>query len=105
MRRAFLSGGADCGVLPEQLRRVLSDPVALSQCSAYLASLPLLEPVPFYDAAGAAKEVAESGDMTCAAVASPEAAVQYGLDIVASNIEDRADNQTRFVLVVREATR
>jgi prephenate dehydratase len=89
----------------EQLRRVLSHPVALSQCRAYLASLALLEPVAFYDTAGAAREIAARGDMTWAAVASQEAAVHYGLEIVARNIEDRADNQTRFVLVVREATR
>jgi prephenate dehydratase len=85
----------------EQLRRVLSHPVALNQCRRFLASMPLLVAVPFYDTAGAAKEVAASGDMTSAAVASLAAAAHYGLDVMARNIEDRSDNRTRFVLVAR----
>jgi prephenate dehydratase len=63
--------------------------------------MPLLEAVPFYDTAGAAKEVAASGDMTSAAIASVAAAAHYGLDVVTRNIEDSADNRTRFVLVAR----
>lgn len=85
----------------EQLRRVLSHPVALAQCRRFLAAMPLLEPVPFYDTAGAAKEVAARGDTTSAAVASEAAAGHYGLDIVARNIEDAADNRTRFAIVAR----
>jgi prephenate dehydratase len=85
----------------EQLRLALSHPVALSQCRRFLSTMPLLEAVPFYDTAGAAKEVAASGDMTSAAIASVAAAAHYGLDVVTRNIEDSADNRTRFVLVAR----
>ena len=84
---------------PEQLRRVLSHPVALNQCRAFLHAMPLIEPVPFYDTAGAAAEVAARGDRASAAVASQRAAACYGLDIIARNIEDRADNRTRFMVV------
>lgn len=84
---------------PEQLRRVLSHPVALSQCRAFLSAMPLLEPVPFYDTAGAAEEVAARGDCVYGAVASQRAAAHYGLDIIARNIEDRPDNRTRFMIV------
>jgi prephenate dehydratase len=86
---------------PEQLRRVLSHPVALGQCRRFLAAMPLLEAVPFYDTAGAAEEVAARGDRTSAAVASQRAAAHYELDIIARNIEDRADNHTRFMIVAR----
>lgn len=86
---------------PEQIRRVLSHPVALTQCREFLAGMPLLEPVPFYDTAGAAQEVSGLGEPTNAAVASRRAAVHYELDILAENIEDRTDNRTRFMIVVR----
>jgi prephenate dehydratase len=64
--------------------------------------MPLLEPVPYYDTAGAAQEVAVRGDTTTAAVASQRAAAHYQLDIIARNIEDRADNRTRFIVVARD---
>ena len=88
---------------PEQLRRVLSHPVALNQCRTFLGGLPMLQPVAFYDTAGAAEEVAMRQDRTAAAVASVRAAARYDLAIIARNIEDRADNRTRF-MVVKAAT-
>lgn len=89
------------GVQQEQLRTVLSHPVALNQCRRFFAQSPGLEAVPFYDTAGAARDVAARADVTTAAVASRAAAARYGLDILASGIEDRPDNQTRFFLVAR----
>jgi prephenate dehydratase len=56
------------------------------------------------DTAGAAREVAEAGDPTQAAIAPRLAAEVYGLDILAENIEDAAHNTTRFVIMSREAT-
>jgi prephenate dehydratase len=92
---------APAGARPERIRRVLSHPVALAQCREFLAGMPLLEAVPFYDTAGAAREVSGLGERTNAAVASHRAAARYGLDILAENIEDRTDNRTRFMIVVR----
>ncbi|MGH7463646.1 MAG: prephenate dehydratase [Longimicrobiales bacterium] len=89
------------GVQQEQLRTVLSHPVALNQCRRFFAQSPGLEAVPFYDTAGAARDVAARADVTAAAVASRAAAARYGLDILAASIEDRPDNQTRFFLVAR----
>src|SRR5690606_38913643 len=54
-----------------------------------------------YDTAGAARDVARAGDPTVAAIAGRSAAERYGLEILASNIEDRPDNQTRFLVVAR----
>ena len=45
------------GVKLQEVRRVMSHPVALSQCRRFLASHPELEVIPFYDTAGSVKHV------------------------------------------------
>ena len=51
------------------------------------------------DTAGAAREVAEWNDPQKAALAPLLAAQIYGLDVLASNVEDEAHNTTRFVVL------
>ena len=80
--------------------RVLSHPVALAQCTRTLRSMTGVEAVAVYDTAGAAKEVADRGDPTRAAIAGRGAADRYGLVVLAADIEDRHDNQTRFLAVL-----
>lgn len=87
------------GTSLSQIQRVLSHPVALMQCTRLLRSIPQAEAVAVYDTAGAAKEVAEIGEHGNAAIAAARAATRYGLDILIQNIEDRPDNQTRFLVV------
>ncbi len=89
------------GATPETLRAVASHPVALAQCRAFLARHPHLEARTASDTAGAAKAVAERGDAHVAAIASRGAARRYGLAVLATGIEDRDDNQTRFVAIAR----
>jgi chorismate mutase / prephenate dehydratase len=79
------------------LSRILSHPQGLEQCSQFLRSLPSAVPTPYFDTAGAMQAVAESGDPTVAAIASPEAAVAYGLVVLRRGINDLDDNFTRFV--------
>ncbi len=55
------------------------------------------------DTAGAAREVAELGEVSEAAIAPLMAAEVYGLDVLAENIEDAAHNTTRFVIMGRES--
>ncbi|HYU00871.1 MAG TPA: prephenate dehydratase [Gemmatimonadales bacterium] len=86
------------------LRRVLSHPVALAQCERFLRELVGVEVVAFYDTAGAAAEVARRKDASLGAVAGVLAARRYGLDVLAERIEDEPHNQTRFLLVARDAT-
>ena len=52
--------------------------------------------------AEAARLVAEEADGRSAAVAPALAAKIYGLDVLASDIEDHPENETRFVLVGRD---
>ncbi|MEM8553141.1 MAG: prephenate dehydratase domain-containing protein, partial [Pseudomonadota bacterium] len=54
------------------------------------------------DTAGAARRIAEAADRSQAAIASRLAAEIYGLDILASDIEDEEHNTTRFVVMARE---
>lgn len=82
------------------LARVLSHPVALAQCTRWLASRPGVQAIAVYDTAGAARDVAGRGDPTVAAIAGRGAAERYGLHILAADVEDRPDNQTRFLVVI-----
>jgi prephenate dehydratase len=54
------------------------------------------------DTAGAARQVAEWGDRTRAALAPRIAADIYGLDILAEDVEDEKHNTTRFVVLSAE---
>ena len=87
------------GANAENLRRVLSHPQALTQCSRFLASLESVELVAFVDTAAAAKEVSASGDAGQAAIASAEAGEIYGLTVLRDGIADQEENWTRFVVI------
>lgn len=86
------------------LRRVLSHPVALAQCTAFFRAHPDIEVVEVYDTAGAVRQVIESGSRTDAAIASRRTAGVYGGDVLAAPLEDDPENYTRF-LVIEAAVR
>ncbi len=85
----------------ETIKTVHSHTHALGQCRTVIRSLGLT-PVVEADTAGAARMVAEEGDLTKAAIASKLAAEIYGLRILKSGIEDAAHNTTRFLLLAPE---
>ena len=89
------------GTSIEQVTTVLSHPIALAQCGRFFAEYPQLEVHPVYDTAGAAMDVSKVADPAVAAVASRRAALHYELKILQPDIEDRADNQTRFLGIGR----
>lgn len=83
-----------------EVRRVSSFPVALAQCRKFLAAcLPEAEVVAAASTADAARELAASRARGSAAVAPRLAARLYGLEILAAEVEDHPENQTRFVAV------
>ena len=86
-----------------EIREVLSHPVALDQCRKFFAKNKKIRPVSFYDTAGAARHVVEEGKTSQAAIASRVAAKVYGAEILRSNLEDDAQNFTRFFLVQRKS--
>jgi chorismate mutase/prephenate dehydratase len=83
----------------ETLRTVRSHPVALDQCRRLLASLPEVLIVAAATTADAAREVADHGDPTEAAIASERAAELYGLTVLSANVGDHPEAYTRFVSV------
>jgi len=77
-----------------------SHPQALGQCREYLRAKGIV-PLSHADTAGAAAQVAETGDPAIAALAPALAADLYGLMLVEDRVEDAADNMTRFVVLAR----
>ena len=90
------------GVELAKVRRVLSHPVALSQCRRWLRDHPEIVAVPSYDTAGSVKQVMEARWTDAAAIAPELAARQYGAEVLVRGIEDHADNFTRFYVLTRE---
>jgi len=81
--------------------RVCSHPQSLAQCREWLEEhLPGIEQVPVSsNAEGARRARDEKGS---AAIAGETAAEVYGLKVLAAEIEDRADNTTRFLVLGRK---
>jgi prephenate dehydratase len=82
------------------IKSVQSLSVALGQCRKFIRKHKL-KTINGVDTAGSAREVAERGDRSVGAIASLFAAEVYGLDVIASNIEDAAHNTTRFLVISR----
>ena len=81
---------------------VLSYPHAAAQCRRFLSEkMPGAEFRATHSTADAAREVAKSRRHDRAAICNSLAAKVYGLDLLANEIEDHPENQTRFVLVGR----
>jgi len=90
------------GVKLGDVRRVMSHPVALSQCRHFLAAHPEFEVVPFYDTAGSVKHVMAEGLRDVAGLAPELAASWYGAEVLVPGVEDHAENFTRFHLILRD---
>jgi prephenate dehydratase len=83
------------------IKTAQSHVVALGQTRRILKKLNL-KAVVAADTAGSARQVAEAGDISRAAIAPRLAASIYGLEILAEHIEDEDHNTTRFIILSRE---
>ncbi len=90
------------GATLADVKTVESHVHALGQCRKIIRKLGI-KPIVAADTAGSAREIAEAGDKSRAAIASRLAADIYGLSILAEDIEDEAHNTTRFIVLSREA--
>jgi prephenate dehydratase len=81
------------------VRRVLSHPVALAQCSDFFRAHREIDAVPAFDTAGAVEQVVRVPDGQTAAIASRRAAELHGASVLETNIQDHRDNWTRFLLL------
>jgi len=92
------------GATLADIKSVESHVMALGQCRNFIRKLGV-KAIVAADTAGSAREVAERGDKTRAAIASRLAAQIYGLDILAQDVEDESHSTTRFVVLSREDKR
>jgi chorismate mutase/prephenate dehydratase len=94
IRHALISREGD----PGAIRKIVSHQQSLGQCRGYLeANYPRCELEAVASNAFAAKLAAE--DPALAAIASIQAAEAYGLKAIAENIQDLAQNATRFLVI------
>lgn len=96
-----------CLMAPEKvqidnIRRVLSHPQAIAQCSHFLAGLSRCHVESYFDTAMAARKVRDDGDLSQAAIGSAYAAEIYGLEILKRDLANQSENFTRFVVISRE---
>ena len=90
------------GARLSEIKKVYSHPQALSQCKDFLNTLEGIERISVYDTAAAACKIKETGTLDAAAIASEQAALDYGLTILQSGIESNHKNFTRFLILSRE---
>jgi len=87
------------GATLDDIKTVYSHPQGFSQCRKFLELHNDWNQIETISTATAAKQVAESGNKSGAAIASSVNASLYKLDILADSIEDDPSNFTRFVII------
>lgn len=86
------------GAKISDIKTARSHPMALGQVRHYLSKRGI-SPVTDVDTAGAARRISQNKDKSVAAVASVLAGETYGLENIASNIQDEDHNTTRFLVL------
>ena len=89
---------ASAAIPLDEIRIIRSHPTALEQCRALLKRLPQATAMPSATTAEAAREAAEGGDPTVAAISGAGAAAMYGLVVLEENVGD-GPAFTRFVSI------
>lgn len=88
------------GAKISDIKKVVSHPQALAQCTEYIHKHGFEEEA-FGNTAVASKYVAERGDVTLAAISSEDTAELYGLEILERKINTSNTNSTRFAVFSR----
>ena len=93
----------NAGTRLEDIKVVMSIPVATAQCHQFLRSrLPQVELQAANSTAEAARTLGEHPQPGVAAIAPRNAGTLYGLEVLEAGIADNDANQTRFVLVGKD---
>ena len=92
---------ANPGASIDGIKEIYSHEQAIHQCSAFLSAHPGIKVTPVENTAVAAKMVAQSGRTDVAALSSRACAELYGLQILASCIQDQGNNYTRFICIAK----
>ena len=83
----------------DQIRTVYSHPQGLMQCSLFLDQKRDWQQVSLQNTAASAKRVVDDGDLCQAAIASKQAAKNFGLIVLKDKLNDLDNNSTRFVVI------
>ncbi len=93
---------ANPGARLEDIREIYSHEQAISQCAAFLQSLPNVKVIACENTAAAAKMVAESGRRDVAALSSRACMKLYNLVSLGDSVQDKGNNYTRFICIGRQ---
>lgn len=89
----------NAGASLEGIREIYSHEQAISQCAEFLDKLKGVKVIPVENTAVAAQMVAQSGRTDVAAISSRSCAELYGLTCLASCVQDKDNNRTRFICI------
>ena len=90
---------ANPGATLESIREVYSHEQAINQCSELLNTMQGVKVIPVENTAVAAEMVSKSGRTDVAALSSRSCAELYGLKCLASSVQDKGNNYTRFICI------
>lgn len=90
---------ANPGTALSDIKEIYSHEQAINQCGDFLQGLPGVNVIPVANTAIASEMVSKSGRKDVAALSSRACAELYGLDCLASNVQDKGNNRTRFICI------
>ena len=90
---------ANSGTKLSDIKEIYSHEQAINQCGDFLATLEGVNIIPVANTAIASEMVASSGRKDVAALSSRSCAELYGLECLASSIQDKGNNRTRFICI------
>ncbi len=83
----------------EEIKEIYSHPMAILQCELFIDAHPYIKISEYSDTAAAAKYISVCKKKGLAAIASENAAQEYGLEIMFKNIQTITSNFTRFFII------
>jgi prephenate dehydratase len=95
---------ASLGETIDSIHEVRSHPMALAQCTDFFKNYPSIKLVESEDTALSAKQIAAFNLKGIATVASKNAALEYGLNIIKPSIESNKENYTRFLILEKKSS-
>lgn len=87
------------GTTLKDVRTIYSHEQAINQCSEFLQSLPGVNVIPVANTALASEMVSMAENNDVAALSSRFCAELYGLTCLASSVQDKGNNRTRFICI------
>ena len=87
------------GTKLSDIKEIYSHEQAINQCSEFLQKLTGVNVIPVSNTAMAAEMVSKSDRTDVAALSSRSCAELYGLECLASSVQDKGNNRTRFICI------